>query len=111
MEYCSPGIPATVYSYRLNIELASRRDCKGCIRNNSSFRQKHPGVPDGSDGSDRTSNHLTENYTLPVTQAMGRVAYIPLLLISKMHFGHWECLRVVGPEPQGGQIAEFTGVM
>jgi len=31
------------------------------IRNNSSFRQKHPGDPDGSDSSDRTSYHLTEN--------------------------------------------------
>ena len=44
------------------------------ISNNSSFRQKHPGVPDGSDGSDGTSYPLTENYTLPVAQATGRVA-------------------------------------
>jgi len=36
------------------------------ISNNSSVRQKHPGVPDGSDGSDGTSYPLTENYTLPV---------------------------------------------
>jgi len=36
------------------------------ISNNSSFRQKHPGVPDGCDGSDGTSYPLTENYTLPV---------------------------------------------
>jgi len=35
-----------------------------CISNNSSFRLKHPGVPDGSDGSDGTSYPLTENYTL-----------------------------------------------
>jgi hypothetical protein len=41
------------------------------ISNNSSFRQKHPGVPDGSDGSDGSSYLLTENYTLPVGQATG----------------------------------------
>jgi len=44
------------------------------ISNNSSFRQKHPGVQDGSDGSDRTSYPLTENYMLSVTQVMGHVA-------------------------------------
>jgi len=44
------------------------------ISNNSSFRQKHPGFPDGSDGSEGTSYPLTENYTLPVAQATGRVA-------------------------------------
>jgi len=44
------------------------------ISDNASFRLKHLGVPDGSDGSDRTSYHLTENYTLPVTQATGCVA-------------------------------------
>ena len=44
------------------------------ISNNSSFRQKHPGVPDGSDGSDGTSHPLTENYTLPIAQATCRVA-------------------------------------
>jgi len=54
---------------------------------------------------------LTENFTLPIAQAMGQVAYIPHLLISKMYFGHWECLRVVGPESQGGQIPEYTGLM
>jgi len=47
------------------------------ISNNSSFRQKHPGVPDSSDGSDGTSYPLTENQTRPVAQAMGRVAYLP----------------------------------
>ena len=36
------------------------------ISNNPGFRLKHPGVPDGSDGSDGTSYPLTENYTLPV---------------------------------------------
>jgi len=49
----------------------SRPDQERCISNNSSFRQKHPGVPDGSDGSDGTSYPLTENYTLPVAQATG----------------------------------------
>jgi hypothetical protein len=44
------------------------------ISNNSSFRLKQPGVQDGSDGSDRTSYTLTENYTLPVPQAMGRIS-------------------------------------
>jgi len=48
------------------------------ISNNSKFRQKHTGVPDGSDGSDGTSYPLTENYTLPVAQATGRVAYVLL---------------------------------
>jgi len=36
------------------------------ISNDPSFHQKHPGVPDGSDGSDGTSYPLTENYTLHV---------------------------------------------
>jgi len=44
------------------------------ISNNPSFRQKHPGVPDGSDGPHGTSYPLTENYTLPVTQVTGRLA-------------------------------------
>jgi len=36
------------------------------ISNNSSFRQKHLGVPDGSDSSDRTLYPLREKYKLPV---------------------------------------------
>ena len=51
------------------------------ISNYSNVRQKHPGVPDGSEGSDGTSYQLTENYTLPVTQATGRVAYVLLYLV------------------------------
>jgi len=47
------------------------------ISNNSSFGLKHPGVPDGSDGSDGTSYPLTENQTRPVAQAPGGVAYLP----------------------------------
>ena len=47
------------------------------ISNNPSFRLKHLGVPDGSDGSGGTSYPLTENQTRPVAQATGRVAYLP----------------------------------
>jgi hypothetical protein len=47
------------------------------ISNNSSFRLKHPCVPDGSDGSGRTLYPLTGNQTRPVAQATGRVAYLP----------------------------------
>jgi len=53
----------------------------GFISNNSSFGQKHLGVPDSSDGSDGTSYPLTENYTLPVAQAMGRVACVLLYFV------------------------------
>jgi hypothetical protein len=42
-----------------------------------SFRQEHLGVSDGPDGSDGTSYPLTEDQTRPVTQATGRVAYLP----------------------------------
>jgi len=49
------------------------------ISKDPSFRQKHPGVPDWSDGADRTSYHPTENYTLPVAQATCRVAHVPPL--------------------------------
>ena len=56
------------------------------ISNSCNFRQKHTGVPDGSDGSDGTSYPLTENYTLPVAQATGRVAY--LLLHFVVTFTH-----------------------
>jgi len=47
------------------------------IINNPRFRLKHPGVPDGSDGSARTSYPLTENQTRPVAQVTGRTAYLP----------------------------------
>jgi len=47
------------------------------ITNNSSFRLKHPGVPDGSDGFEGSSYPLTENQTRPVAQATRRVAYLP----------------------------------
>jgi len=51
------------------------------ISNNSNFRQKHLGVPDGSDGSDGTSYPLTENHTLPVAQAKVCVAYVLLYFV------------------------------
>ena len=46
-----------------------------CVSNNPSFQLKHPGVQDGSDGSDGTSYPLTENYTHPI-------AYSPPLLCA-----------------------------
>jgi len=46
------------------------------LSNDSSFRLKHPGVLDSSDGSDWTSYPLTENQMRPVAQATGRVAYL-----------------------------------
>ena len=55
------------------------------ISNDPNFRLKHPGVPDGSDGSDGTSYALTENYTLPVAQATSRVAYVPPLLCCDVY--------------------------
>jgi len=50
------------------------------ISKDPNFHLKHPGVPDGSDGSDGTSYALTENYMLPVAQATVRLAYVPPLL-------------------------------
>jgi len=55
------------------------------ISNDPNFCLKHPGVPDGSDGSDGTSYALTENYTLPVAQATGRVSYVPPLLCGDIY--------------------------
>jgi hypothetical protein len=50
------------------------------ISNNPSFRQKHLGAPQDSDGSDGTWYRQTENYTVPVAQALGYVAnLLPLL--------------------------------
>ena len=50
----------------------------GCISNDPSFHQKHPGDLDGSDGSDGSSYPLTENHTLPV-------AHIPPLLCGDVY--------------------------
>jgi len=55
------------------------------ISNDPSFRQKLPGVPDGSDGSDGTSYPLTENYTLPVAQVTRCIADIPPLLFGDVY--------------------------
>jgi len=55
------------------------------ISNDPNFRLKHPGVPDGSDGSDGTSYALTEDYTLPFPQATGRIAYVPPLLYGDVY--------------------------
>ena len=63
-------------------------DNQDYISNNPSLRLKHPGVPDGSDGSGGTSYPLTKNQTPPVAQAMGRVAYIP-------HGGYYTMPRIV----------------
>jgi len=49
------------------------------ISNDPNFRLKHPGVPDASDGSDGSSYALTDTHMLPVTQATGRVSYVPPL--------------------------------
>jgi len=59
--------------------------CSISISDDRSFRQKHPAVPDGSDGSGGSLYPLTENYTLPVAQAMGRVALIPPLLFGDVY--------------------------
>jgi len=52
------------------------------ISNTPNFYLKLPGVPDGSDSSDRASYHLMENYTFPGAQAMGRVVYLHPLLCA-----------------------------
>ena len=56
-----------------------------CISNDRSFRQKHPGVPDGSDGFDGSSYPLTENNTLHVARATGRVAHVPPVLSGDVY--------------------------
>jgi len=43
------------------------------------------GVPDGSDGSDRTSYPLTEHYMLPVAQATGHIVHIPPVLFDDVY--------------------------
>jgi len=74
MDLCLSLLPAGFAGIPWIVTLAFQAHL-GIISNNSSFRQKHPGVPDGSDGSDGTSYPLTENYTLPIAQATCRVAY------------------------------------
>jgi len=81
------------------------------ISNNSSFRKKHPGVPDGSDGSDETSYHPTENNMLPVAQAMCRNShcihtspsvYWPDLVAFRCTWEHLGARRITGE--QSGKI-------
>jgi len=55
------------------------------ISNDPNFRLKHPGVPEGSDGSDGTLYTLTENHSLPVAQATARVAYVPPYLCDDVY--------------------------
>jgi len=77
------------------------------ISNNSSFRQKHPGVPDGSGGSDGTSYPLTENYTLPVVQAKGHVAYVLLYFaVTFMHHQKVKCVTLIAGA--GVMLKPFT---
>jgi len=65
------------------------------ISNNSSFRQKHQGVPDGSDSSDWTSYPLTENYTLPDVLATGCVAYVLLYFaVTFTHHQQYTCVTL-----------------
>jgi len=65
--------------------LAASQGTNWCISNNSSFNQKNPGFPDCSDGSDGTSYTVTRNYTLPVAQAMHRIAYVPRVLCGDIY--------------------------
>jgi hypothetical protein len=54
------------------------------ISNNSSFRLKHQGVLDGSDGSDGTLTPLTENQTQPFAYLpCGGYYTMPLILATR----------------------------
>ena len=65
------------------------------ISTDASFRLKHPGVQDSSDGSDRTSYRLMENYTLPVTHVTGCIAYLtPFLCGQYMHHHNNPCVTL-----------------
>jgi hypothetical protein len=55
------------------------------ISNNPTFRLKHTGVLDGSDGSDATLYQLTENYTLPVALLTRLHYYAPGKAPSERH--------------------------
>jgi hypothetical protein len=85
-----PGVAERMRSVNLDASISGEYQTVGghsCrrsdISNNRSFRLEHPGIPDGSDGSDGTSYPLTENYMLPVAQVTGRVA----------QQSAWECRR------------------
>jgi hypothetical protein len=65
------------------------------ISKNAIFRLEHPGVLDGSDGLDGTLYLLRENYTLPIAQATGRIAYSPpLLCVWYMHYQNDTCVTL-----------------
>jgi len=77
----SPRLSPMAFNISWNVDSGLVVGCSAflisAISNNPSFRLKHPGVPDCSDGSGGTSYPLTENRTPPVSQTTGRVAYIP----------------------------------
>jgi hypothetical protein len=50
------------------------------VSNNANFSQRHTDVPVGSDNSEGASYPRTEEYMLPLSQAMGYIAYVPPLL-------------------------------
>jgi len=78
--------PYTVHGARHTAGFRCIHEQSRCnISTDPNFHLKHPGVPDGSDGSDGTSYALTENYTLHVALATGRVAYVPPLLCGDVY--------------------------
>jgi len=75
--------------------IASTAYSEYSISNNPSFLLKHPGVSDCSNSSDRTSYPLTENYSLPVAQATGRVAFSPpLIRVWYTHHQNYTCITL-----------------
>jgi len=83
----------------ISIPLSRSPFCMPHISNNTSFQQKHTRVPDGCDGSNGTLYLLTENYSHTVTQAMGRIAYLPPLLctwnlVTYMHLQNNTCVTL-----------------
>ena len=87
---CTAGGGDVFYSWRRRCLVQSQREIswmagdadvsygrRWLISNDYSLCLKDPCVPDDSDGSDGTSYPVMENYTLPVAQATGRVAFIP----------------------------------
>jgi len=72
------------------------------ISNNSSFHMKHPGVPDGSDSSGRTSYPLLKNQMRPVAQGTGHVACLPC--------GGYYTMRLISATRNIGYAARRGGV-
>jgi hypothetical protein len=73
MPYYTVANLVTVTKTSMIDEMACGNGTLGTTMSNnfSSFCQKHPGVPNGSNGSDGSLYLLTENYTLPAAQATG----------------------------------------